>query len=115
LRRRVDARSGTPGGRVRERHGGPRSAVGRGPAELHEAVAGYLRHQSCGELIFDIITSLGEFERALIAQRVRAGMARAKAQGIHSGDRGRSGRRRWQHKPPSARRGPARKRPSPPD
>jgi len=38
-----------------------------------------------GELMFNIITSFAEFEKALIAQRVRAGMARAKAQGIHCG------------------------------
>jgi DNA invertase Pin-like site-specific DNA recombinase len=38
-----------------------------------------------GELMFNILTSFAEFEKALIAQRVRAGMARAKAQGIHCG------------------------------
>lgn len=38
-----------------------------------------------GKLIFGIMASLAEFERALIAERVRAGMARAKAQGKHVG------------------------------
>jgi DNA invertase Pin-like site-specific DNA recombinase len=38
-----------------------------------------------GELMFNILTSFAEFEKALIAQRVRAGMARAKAEGIHCG------------------------------
>jgi len=34
-----------------------------------------------GRLLFGIMGSLAEFERTLIAERVRAGMARAKAQG----------------------------------
>lgn len=34
-----------------------------------------------GELIFSIMASLAQFESALISQRVKAGMARAKAQG----------------------------------
>lgn len=34
-----------------------------------------------GELIFSIMASLAQFESSLIGQRVRAGMARAKAQG----------------------------------
>jgi DNA invertase Pin-like site-specific DNA recombinase len=38
-----------------------------------------------GKLIFGIMASLAEFERDLIAERVRAGMARAKARGKHVG------------------------------
>ena len=38
-----------------------------------------------GRLLFGIMASLAEFERSLIAERVRAGMARAKAQGKHTG------------------------------
>jgi DNA invertase Pin-like site-specific DNA recombinase len=38
-----------------------------------------------GKLIFGIMASLAEFERALIAERIRAGMARAKAQSKHVG------------------------------
>ena len=34
-----------------------------------------------GELIFHVMASLAQFESSLISQRVRAGMARAKAQG----------------------------------
>lgn len=34
-----------------------------------------------GELIFSIMASLAQFESALISQRVKAGMARAKSQG----------------------------------
>ena len=34
-----------------------------------------------GELIFSIMASIAQFESALISERVRAGMARAKAQG----------------------------------
>ncbi len=34
-----------------------------------------------GELIFSIMASLAQFESALISERVKAGMARAKAQG----------------------------------
>src|SRR3954465_885296 len=38
-----------------------------------------------GKLLFGIMASLAEFERSLISERVRAGMARAKAQGTHTG------------------------------
>jgi DNA invertase Pin-like site-specific DNA recombinase len=38
-----------------------------------------------GKLQFGIMASLAEFERSLIAERVRAGMVRAKAQGRHTG------------------------------
>jgi DNA invertase Pin-like site-specific DNA recombinase len=34
-----------------------------------------------GEMIFTVMASLAQFERALIGERVKAGMARAKAQG----------------------------------
>jgi DNA invertase Pin-like site-specific DNA recombinase len=34
-----------------------------------------------GEMIFTVMASLAQFERALISERVKAGMARAKAQG----------------------------------
>ena len=36
-----------------------------------------------GELIFQVMASLAQFESSLISQRVKAGMARAKAQGKH--------------------------------
>jgi len=36
-----------------------------------------------GELIFHVMASLAQFESSLISERVRAGMARAKAQGKH--------------------------------
>ena len=35
--------------------------------------------------LFGIMASLAEFERSLIAERVKAGMQRAKAQGKHTG------------------------------
>jgi DNA invertase Pin-like site-specific DNA recombinase len=38
-----------------------------------------------GKLIFGIMARLAKFERGLIAERVKAGMARAKAQGKHVG------------------------------
>jgi DNA invertase Pin-like site-specific DNA recombinase len=38
-----------------------------------------------GSLIFGVMASLAEFERNLIADRVKAGMERAKAQGKHTG------------------------------
>jgi DNA invertase Pin-like site-specific DNA recombinase len=38
-----------------------------------------------GELMFNILASFAQFERSLIAERVRAGMARAKATGVHCG------------------------------
>ena len=40
-----------------------------------------------GELIFGIFASLAQFESALISERVKAGMARAKAQGKQIGRR----------------------------
>ena len=40
-----------------------------------------------GKMIFAIMASLAEFESALIAERVKAGMARAKAEGKHIGRR----------------------------
>src|SRR3954471_5267755 len=38
-----------------------------------------------GKLLFGIMASLAEFERSLIAERVKAGMQRAEAQGTHTG------------------------------
>jgi DNA invertase Pin-like site-specific DNA recombinase len=38
-----------------------------------------------GKLMFDLMATFAEFERSLIAERVRAGMARAKASGTHCG------------------------------
>ncbi len=38
-----------------------------------------------GKLLFGIMASLAEFERSLIAERVKAGMQRAKAQGKQMG------------------------------
>ena len=38
-----------------------------------------------GKLLFGIMASLAEFERSLIAERVKVGMRRAKAQGKHTG------------------------------
>jgi DNA invertase Pin-like site-specific DNA recombinase len=38
-----------------------------------------------GKLMFDLMATFAEFERSLIAERVRAGMARAKKQGVHLG------------------------------
>jgi DNA invertase Pin-like site-specific DNA recombinase len=38
-----------------------------------------------GELMFNILASFAQFERSLIAERVRAGMARAKKSGVHVG------------------------------
>ena len=40
---------------------------------------------AAGQLMFTILTAFAEFERSLIAERVRAGMARAKAAGVHCG------------------------------
>jgi DNA invertase Pin-like site-specific DNA recombinase len=36
-----------------------------------------------GELVFHVMASLAQFDSSLISQRVKAGMARAKAQGKH--------------------------------
>lgn len=38
-----------------------------------------------GKMIFVFLGAVGEFERSLIQERVRAGIARAKAEGIHCG------------------------------
>ena len=38
-----------------------------------------------GELVFNLLTTFAQFERSLIAERVRAGMERARRQGKHVG------------------------------
>jgi DNA invertase Pin-like site-specific DNA recombinase len=38
-----------------------------------------------GELVFNLLATIAQFERSLIAERVRAGMTRAKKQGKHLG------------------------------
>ena len=38
-----------------------------------------------GDLMLNILASFAQFERALIAERVRAGMTRARKQGVHVG------------------------------
>jgi DNA invertase Pin-like site-specific DNA recombinase len=38
-----------------------------------------------GDLMLNILASFAQFEKALIAERVKAGMARAKKQGVHLG------------------------------
>src|SRR5262249_21689565 len=38
-----------------------------------------------GELVFNLLATFAQFERSLIAERVKAGMARAKKQGRHVG------------------------------
>lgn len=38
-----------------------------------------------GDLLLNLMTSFAQFEKALIAERVRAGMARARTQGTHVG------------------------------
>jgi DNA invertase Pin-like site-specific DNA recombinase len=37
------------------------------------------------DLMLNVLASFAQFEKALIAERVRAGMARAKRQGVHVG------------------------------
>ena len=56
--------------------------------EFHRLGVDFISHQENidtttpqGELIFTVMASLAQFERALISERVKAGMARAKAQG----------------------------------
>ncbi len=58
--------------------------------ELHRLGVDFISHQENidtttpqGELIFTVMASRAQFERALISERVKAGMARAKAQGKH--------------------------------
>jgi DNA invertase Pin-like site-specific DNA recombinase len=56
--------------------------------EFHRLGVDFISHQENidtttpqGALIFTVMASLAQFERALISERVKAGMARAKAQG----------------------------------
>ena len=56
--------------------------------EFHRLGVDFISHQENidtttpqGELIFTVMASRAQFERALISERVKAGMARAKAQG----------------------------------
>jgi DNA invertase Pin-like site-specific DNA recombinase len=55
-------------------------------------------------LMFTIMTGFAEFERSLIAERVRAGMARARAQGRHVG-RPRAVNGEWEKIAPRVRSG----------
>jgi DNA invertase Pin-like site-specific DNA recombinase len=55
-------------------------------------------------LMFTIMTGFAEFERSLIAERVRAGMARAKQQGRHVG-RPRAVNGEWEEIAPRVRSG----------
>ena len=57
-----------------------------------------------GELMFNILASFAQFERALIAERVRAGMARAKGEGKHVG-RPRAVNGEWEAIAPRVRSG----------
>jgi DNA invertase Pin-like site-specific DNA recombinase len=57
-----------------------------------------------GDLMLNILASFAQFERALIAERVRAGMARAKKQGRHVG-RPRSVNGGWEEIAPRVRSG----------
>jgi hypothetical protein len=57
-----------------------------------------------GELMFNILASFAQFERALIAERVRAGMAGAKGQGKHVG-RPRAINGEWEEIAPRVRSG----------
>jgi len=51
------------------------------------AVEGVDTTLASGELIFQIFASIAQFERALICERVRAGLAQAKRRGIRLGRR----------------------------
>ena len=70
-----------------ERHDDP--TIGQRGERVLDAAGDYRENADTttaqGKLIFGIMASLAEFERALIAERVKAGMARAKAQGKHVG------------------------------
>src|SRR5262249_27322013 len=45
-----------------------------------------------GELIFHVMAAIGQFERALIADRIRSGLARARTRGVRLGRRPASAR-----------------------
>ena len=58
------------------------------PEEFHSLGVDFISYQENidtttpqGELIFTVMASIAQFERALMSERVKAGMARAKAQG----------------------------------
>ena len=50
---------------------------------------------SMGRLVLSIIGAFAEFERELISERIREGMARAAAEGKPIGQRGPDRRPRW--------------------
>src|SRR4029453_4487689 len=63
-------------------------ALGQALNEFHRLGVDFISYQENidtmtpqGELIFTVRASLAQFESALISERVKAGMARAKAQG----------------------------------
>lgn len=48
-------------------------------------VAGTRFHRSVGKMVFRFLGAIAEFERSLIQERTRSGLARARAAGIHGG------------------------------
>ncbi len=49
-----------------------------------------------GELVFNLLATFAQFERSLIAERVKSGMDRARRQGVHVG-RPRTVNGEWEH------------------
>ena len=52
---------------------------------LHSICDGINTTTSSGKLVFHIMGALAEFERSLISERTKAGMAAAKMRGVHVG------------------------------
>ncbi|WP_137131091.1 recombinase family protein [Rhizobium sp. FY34] len=61
--------------------------LGRRGVEFHSLTENIDTSSSSGRLIFHIMGALAEFERNLISERTRAGMAAARKRGVHLGRR----------------------------
>ena len=61
------------------------NALSRKGAEFHSLTENIDTNSSGGRLVFHMMGALAEFERSLISERTRAGMAAAKKSGVHIG------------------------------
>ena len=59
--------------------------LGRRKVRFHSVTENIDTTSSGGRLVFHMMAALAEFERSLISERTRAGMAAARAQGRHMG------------------------------
>ncbi len=78
----LQARPGLPQRQAHARHTG---RLGDGGCQLHEREEQFDTSTALGRLLLNLLASLAEFELEIIRERVKAGMDRARRQGIRIG------------------------------